>query len=48
MQLARSELEDQVARRGFERAQRVQWRQQIGHDTAIMPASSRRFATDYL
>src|SRR5690348_12490468 len=37
-----------MARRGFESAQRIQWRQQIGHGATIMPVSSRRLATDFL
>jgi len=38
----------QVARRGFECAQRVQRWQQIGHGLAIMPASCSRRAIDLL
>lgn len=48
VQLVRGELDAQMARRGFECAQRVQWRQQIGHDPAIMPASVGKVATDFL
>jgi len=48
VQLARGELEAQMPRRGLECAQRVQWRQQIGHGWAIMPASHGKVAADFL
>jgi len=35
VQLAGGKLEAQVARRSFERSQRVQWREQIGHSIAL-------------
>jgi len=35
VQFMSGELEAQVARRGFERSQRVQWREQIGHSIAL-------------
>jgi len=44
----RRELEAQMACRGFERSQWVQWRQQIGHGTAIMAPRARKAAIDFL
>ena len=48
VQLTGGELEAEMVCRGFERAKGIQWRQQIGHGVANMPASGRGLATDFL
>jgi hypothetical protein len=48
VQLARGEREAQMPPCGLECAQRVQWRQKVGHDEVIMPASFGNLATDFL
>jgi hypothetical protein len=48
VQLMCGELEAEMARGCFERAQRIHWRQDIGHGADIIAASAGEVATDFL